>query len=182
MAKGTTTEERKFREYFGETNNRLGDENKKFEQDKMVRVPTPEEMKGIDNPPYELWRSRDFIVFLFNDKGFVRISAVRSSINDNGDWSDDITWDELFMLKCSVGFEHSDCVEVFPAVADYVNVSNMRHLWVMNDPIAFKWSESQVEPGTDIGECVRGQPCDGRVIKSECKGSKCNKCGKEYSF
>lgn len=182
MGKGTTKEDRQIRAFISQTRSRLHEENQKFEEDKMVRLAADAwpDIK-IENPPREVWRSRGFFLMVFDDKnGHTRLSICRSQINDAGQWVDDISWDELFMLKCSVGFEHQDVVEIFPAVADYVNVSNMRHLWVMDEPITYKWAEKQVQVGDDVGECALNS-CDGRCIKTPA-ATECQKCGKVYNW
>ncbi len=72
-----------------------------------------------------------------------RPALVRLSINRTtiiGDrWADNITWDELQRIKNECGYTLHDAVEVFPAEKDVVNVANMRHLWVMKDPLPFAW-------------------------------------------
>lgn len=85
-------------------------------------------------------RSRDFLVqeFAADAPAVVRLSVCRTSL-DGDRWADGITWDELQRLKRECGYGCADAIEVFPADADVVNVANMRHLWVMNEPIACAW-------------------------------------------
>jgi len=35
--------------------------------------------------------------------------------------------------------DDADAIEIFPADMDVVNVANMRHLWVMAEPVEFAW-------------------------------------------
>jgi hypothetical protein len=42
-------------------------------------------------------------------------------------------------IRNAVGFSERDAVEVFPAKNDTVNVANLRHLWIMPEPLAFAW-------------------------------------------
>lgn len=85
-------------------------------------------------------RSRDFLVqeFAANAPAVVRLSVCRTSL-DGDRWQDGISWDELQRLKRECGYGCSDAIEVFPADVDVVNVANMRHLWIMAEPIACAW-------------------------------------------
>jgi hypothetical protein len=71
----------------------------------------------------------------------VRLSVCRTSLAGDR-WQDGITWDELQRLKRECGYGDADAIEVFPADTDVVNVANMRHLWVMADPIACAWRKT----------------------------------------
>jgi hypothetical protein len=85
-------------------------------------------------------RSRDFLVQVFPEPPpvHVRLSINRTSLQGQR-WQDGITWDELQRLKHEAGYGDCDAVEVFPADRDVVNVANMRHLWVMAEPVSFAW-------------------------------------------
>jgi len=86
----------------------------------------------------EVWRSRGFLVQVFDDKsGLERLSVCRTSVT-NGDWKEDIQWEELQRLKRECGRGEKDAVEIFPADRDVVNVANMRHLWLTGE-LPFKW-------------------------------------------
>jgi hypothetical protein len=45
----------------------------------------------------------------------------------------------LQRLKAECGYADRDAVEVYPRERDVVNVANLRHLWVMREPLAFAW-------------------------------------------
>lgn len=86
----------------------------------------------------EAWRSRDYLVIVYNDHpGIQRLSVCRTivgtSLNGEDRWLDGIAWDELQRIKRETGRGHLDAVEVYPADRDIVNVANMRHLWVITD-------------------------------------------------
>lgn len=88
-------------------------------------------------------RSRDFLVqeFAANAPALVRLSVCRTSL-DGERWQDGITWDDLQRIKRECGYGNADAIEVFPADADVVNVANMRHLWIMAEPVACAWRKT----------------------------------------
>ena len=90
--------------------------------------------------PLRVWRSRDFLVQEFEaaTPAKARLSVCRTNLVGER-WQDGITWDDLQRIKRECGYGEVDAVEVFPADADVVNVANMRHLWVMAEPIRFAW-------------------------------------------
>lgn len=94
-------------------------------------------------PLLRVLRSRDFLVqeFAADAPALVQLSVCRTTLAGDR-WQDGITWDELQRLKHECGYAGRDAVEVFPADADVVNVANMRHLWVMAEPVPFAWRKS----------------------------------------
>lgn len=87
-----------------------------------------------------VWRSKDYMVQVFNAPApaLVRMSVNRTTMGITG-WKDGISWDDLQRLKLECGYGDQDAVEVFPKQRDIVNVANMRHLWIMVDPLDFIW-------------------------------------------
>lgn len=86
-------------------------------------------------------RSRDWLVqvFLAHRPALVRLSINRTRLASAGKWRDGITWEELQAIKNEAGYADVDAVEIFPRAADVVNVSNMRHLWVLAGDCPFAW-------------------------------------------
>lgn len=87
-------------------------------------------------------RSRLFLAQVFYGEHpavLVRISVNRTSVGPDGDWQDGITWDELQQIKHELGYGAKDAVEVYPADDSVHNVANLRHLFVLADPLPFKW-------------------------------------------
>lgn len=93
-----------------------------------------------DSPQLRVLRSRDFLVQEFAEQSpaVVRLSICRTALAGDR-WQDGITWDDLQRLKRECGYGDRDAIEVFPADRDVVNVANMRHLWVMAEPLSFAW-------------------------------------------
>ena len=93
-------------------------------------------------PILRVWRSRDFLVQEYAEPApvLVRLSVLRTTLDSKaGRWVDGITWDELQGVKAECGYGDADALELYPMAADVVNVANLRHLWVMREPVAFAW-------------------------------------------
>ena len=126
----------------------LRDENKKFGPAlrEVLRSEWTPEMRALADAhapeaPVRIWRSRDFVVQLYADRktNFARLSVNRSAIDYSGGWQDGITWDDLHRLKGEAGYANHWAVECFPPIAALVNVSNIRHLWLLPEKPAFAW-------------------------------------------
>ena len=86
-------------------------------------------------------RSRDFLAQVFeppHTSSLARLSISRTTTAGDR-WQDGISWDDLQRLKAEAGYADRDAVEVYPAQCDVVNVANMRHLWVLAEPLPFAW-------------------------------------------
>lgn len=110
---------------------------------RLIRVPEtewPTVPEGV-TPPSCVLRSREFLVLFYPEtNGVTRLSIKRTNFNpETGVWEDDISWDDLQLLKHEAGFGHLAAVEVFPPNSDVVNVASMRHLWILPAPPAFMW-------------------------------------------
>lgn len=92
-------------------------------------------------------RSKGFLVQIYTEAAPVvaRLSILRTSIDTNGGWQQDITWEELQRLKSEAGYGTHDAVEVYPPEADVVNVANIRHLWVLPaNSLPFAWRAGEI--------------------------------------
>lgn len=124
-------------------------------QRRMLKTENAKQPTALREVPREAWpssigrqllrvlRSRDFLVqeFAANAPALVRLSICRTALHGDR-WQDGITWDELQTLKRECGYGDADAIEVFPSDADVINVANMRHLWVMAEPIVFAWRKT----------------------------------------
>ena len=98
----------------------------------------------MTNRPVGVWRSRSFLVQVFNEghqggRKVTRLTVCRTELGDGGRWKADITWDELQQIKRECGFGNCYAIEVFPRDRDVVNVANMRHLWVLDHHLNIGW-------------------------------------------
>lgn len=109
--------------------------------------PVPESqwphVQGMTKMPYAVMRSRFFLVQMFQEAdGCSRLSIARTSVSGNGDWQEGIAWEEMQDIKRQCGLGDYYAVEVFPRDRDTINVANMRHLWVLREPLNIGWSRS----------------------------------------
>ena len=100
------------------------------------------------NPPPKLvmaLRSRDFMVQVYDeDGGVIRLSVHRCAYDSNvGRWKDGISWDDLQHIKTLAGFGDRPAVEIYPPIADEVNVANIRHLFILPEAPAFMWQKRE---------------------------------------
>lgn len=95
---------------------------------------------NTDSTRLRAWRSRHWLVQEFSAPApaVVRLSVNRTTVTD-GRWEDGISWDELQAIKREIGYGAQQAVEIYPADRDVVNVANMRHLWILAEPLAFAW-------------------------------------------
>jgi hypothetical protein len=115
----------------------------------------PVEIPRDQWPKYEtdkvllkVWRSRSYLIQVFDEDApaLARLSVSRTSVEEKtGRWKEDITWDDLQWIKSVVGYHDHDAVEIYPPTTDVVNVANMRHLWVLRDPLAFAWRHPRLK-------------------------------------
>lgn len=121
---------------------------RKLEREKSKRsrhlVPVPESQwpaSPYGKAPQLVFLSDEYLVQVYRDPNpdvYVRLTVCRTTARGSR-WRDGIPWDDLQRLKGECGYGSLDAVEVFPSDADLVNVANMRHLWVMRQPVSFAW-------------------------------------------
>lgn len=101
----------------------------------------PNNYGKVDNPPLQVFRSRGFLVQVYSEQfpALVRLSIHRTMVDRRLQWVDGITWDELQRLKGEAGYGDHQAIEFYPPDIDVVNVANIRHLWVMQEPLPFAW-------------------------------------------
>ena len=80
-----------------------------------------------------------FGIQVYNDAGQIRLT-IHSLKRDGKGWKDGITWDELQHCKRLVGYADKWAVEIYPPDQSIVNVANMRHLWLVDQP-EFAWKK-----------------------------------------
>ncbi len=118
-------------------------ENRRYPVNAFVEVPR-EQWPG--NPPPRLiraLRSRDFMVQAYDEAaGIIRLSVHRCAFSiATGRWKDGIRWDDLQHIKTLAGYGDMCAVEIYPPLADEVNVANIRHLFILPEPPAYMWTK-----------------------------------------
>lgn len=117
--------------------------------------PVPREQwpaeRGDRALPIELFRSRDYLVQVYAEPGKCscwvrRLSVCRVTLRADGHWDENISWDELMRCKREAGYGDWYGVEVYPRERDIVNDANMRHLWLLSEPLAIGWFSDEVVP------------------------------------
>lgn len=63
------------------------------------------------------------------------------------DGADGVSWDTLQAIKSDLGFADAWAVEVYPPDDAVVNLTNMRHLWIMPSDYAWPIDLRQFIPG-----------------------------------
>lgn len=106
---------------------------------KPVPEPWPAIYKDGKARALAVYRSKQFLVVVFDENGATRITVNRTMIDGSGNWLEGISWDDLQRIKNECGFADKDAIEIYPRKGDEVNVSNMRHLWILDHPIPFAW-------------------------------------------
>lgn len=94
--------------------------------------------------PRAVWRSREFLVQAYDERRFAgievrRLSVDRVEVDVGGHWAAEIGWDELQRVKRESGHGDWYALEVYPRDRDIVNVANMRHLWLLAEPLSIGW-------------------------------------------
>ena len=109
----------------------------------------PDKAKRLDDEStprrFAVWRSRDYLIQGFYEKdGVIRLSVIRTDIDPKtGHWKDGISWDELQRLKRLVGYGDREAVEIYPRDKDVVYDANVRHLWILPEPLPFSWKSDE---------------------------------------
>lgn len=88
----------------------------------------------------QVFISKDYLVQIFSERDDVkRMSINRNKINAQGHWEDNLTWDEIQRIKAECGYGFNYAIEVYPRAQDVVNVANMRHIWILDEPLDIGW-------------------------------------------
>lgn len=112
---------------------------------KLALVPIGEWPES-KRPPFQVWRSRKFLVQEYAEGNNIRISVTDArqvkgfrTIDGEVMFGDGITWDDLQQIKNEIGYSDQWAVEIFPPVDEVVNHANMRHLWVLPTKPNYGW-------------------------------------------
>ena len=90
----------------------------------------------------KVYLNGQFLVQEFHEEHVIRLTINQTSRKGNNR-KDGITWDQLQEIKSKVGYADKCAVEVYPEDANVVNVSNMRHLFILPMRPDFAWTKIQ---------------------------------------
>lgn len=113
----------------------------------LTPLPESEWSKACEQvtvPPRAVWRSRDYLVLMYPEPSLGgvevrRLTVNRCAIANDGHWKQDIPWEDLQRCKRETGHGDWYAVEVYPRERDVVHVANMRHLWLLAEPLELGW-------------------------------------------
>ena len=102
----------------------------------LRQVPQEEWPANEYNPNrIETWKNGNFLVQVFRDDCGLRVSVNSVVAGKKGMWVDGITWEQLMEIKRLIGRGEEYAVEVLPRDCEIVNVANMRHFWILPEPV-----------------------------------------------
>lgn len=107
----------------------------------------PTAYRNSAEAPTKAWESRKCLAQLYDigareGRTAMRLSVCRVTLQDNGHWEQNLTWEELMTVKRECGFADWYAVEIYPRDRDIVNVANLRHLWLLATPLLIGWFNS----------------------------------------
>lgn len=111
----------------------------------LVEAPPSQWMVFTNRPDrtdrLTVWGSTEFTVQVFRVKdGIIRLAINRTEISrDERVFTDGISWESLMEIKSQVGYGDRQAVEIYPEDRNVVNKINVRHLWILAQPLDFAW-------------------------------------------
>lgn len=105
----------------------------------LQEIPRSEWSCSEDETRIKVWISRNFLVQEFKEENAIRLTVNRTTIQSTGRWIDNIEWDDLQLIKREIGYGDYYAIEIYPRECDLVNVANMRHLWILPEPLSIGW-------------------------------------------
>jgi hypothetical protein len=118
--------------------------------EEMPRADWPPQRSPDSEYPLSVWRSRHYLavvypapIYMAGRRGIPvrRLSVNRVTLRDDGRWDENIPWQDLMRCKRETGHGDWYGLEVYPRDRDIVDVANMRHLWLLSEPLAIGWFE-----------------------------------------
>ena len=135
----------KTQNFYGALRFDTGPEMREVPRDKWPIMP------GLESEPLNVWLSNEFLAVLYRQRvgGALRLCVNRTRRNGR-DWRDGITWDELQRIKNETLGEDAWCIENYPSQSEVVNVSNMRHLYVLDEPPEQRFPDESFVPDDEL--------------------------------
>lgn len=106
--------------------------------DKLKEIPRKDWPNRKNKNLKKVFISKFFMVQEYHEKNHIRLTVNNVKRRGNN-WKDGITWDQLQEIKSAVGYGNKCALEVYPENDNFVNVANMRHLFILPERPAFAW-------------------------------------------
>lgn len=103
--------------------------------------------------PFQVFWNNQFLVQMFAEHSGLRMTVSRTTVNEAGNWDDNISWDDLQQLKREAGYKTWWAVELFPPDDQIINVANMRHLWLLAGEPSFGWRKTKATVSDERDGC-----------------------------
>ena len=121
--------------------------------EKLTEIPRsewPQSQRLSMSAPSRAWHSQEFLIQLYDagtreNRAVLRLSICRVILKDDGRWNENISWDDLMRAKQEVGFGDWYAIEVYPRDEEIVNGANMRHLWLLDEPLDIGWFKAKID-------------------------------------
>lgn len=115
----------------------------------------PPPRPGMERPA-AVWRGSQYLAQLYVEPLFLgrelrRLTVNRVTMRADGHWDQNIPWDDLQRCKREAGYGDWYAVEVYPRDRDLVCDANMRHLWLLEQPLAIGWFSAVSSPANPKG-------------------------------
>ena len=120
------------------------DQQNKQRPKRLTEIKREDWPSDRDSTRIKVYHSQHYLVQIFKEPVGLRLSINRTKLLPSGRWDDGLTWDELQRIKFELGYGDCQAIEFYPASLDVVNSANMRHLWILKEPlsIGFKFENS----------------------------------------
>lgn len=98
----------------------------------------------------DFWEDDEYIAILYEQK----IDSNRRLSVERKDGRGDIPWDELQRIKNECLGEDVWCVENYPAQDSCVNIKNVRHLFICDEPPELRFPMEAVVSDGEIAKLI----------------------------
>jgi hypothetical protein len=133
----------KIRKYLVKDNLKYGSE--------MIDVPEESWPSVRTENLKQVLRNNKFLCQIYKEEnGQLRLSVSRTMIKPDGSWEENLSWEELMEVKRKVGLGDRCAAEIYPEDKNIVNVANMRHLFILEEPMGWIVGQPEREEDYDV--------------------------------
>lgn len=102
----------------------------------------PKDFHSTQQNLVKVFQNYDFLVQVFEEFGHIRLTINRiehTFQKQKPIWRDKILWDEILQIKQSIGYDEYWGLECFPPQEHFINLANMRHIFLFKEKPKFCW-------------------------------------------